>query len=87
MQQRRLLWKMLTRDTLGPRVQEDDEVWVTVYGFQPSQRHLIMKEFAKCGDILKFGDGREDGANWVHIQYSVSPSTSWLTCFYHNEAK
>ena len=56
-------------------MQEDDEVWVTVYGFQPSQRHLIMKEFAKCGDILKFGDGREDGANWVHIQYSVCTDT------------
>ena len=54
-------------------MQEDDEVWVTVYGFQPSQRHLIMKEFAKCGDILKFGDGCEDGTNWVHIQFSVSP--------------
>lgn len=53
-------------------MQEEDEVWVTVYGFQPSQRHLIMKEFSKCGDILKFGDGREDGTNWVHIQFSVS---------------
>ena len=53
-------------------MQEEDEVWVTVYGFQASQRHLIMKEFSKCGDILKFGDSREDGTNWVHIQFSVS---------------
>ena len=53
-------------------LQEDEDVWVTVYGFQPSQRHLIMKEFSKCGDILKFGDGREDGSNWVHIQFAVS---------------
>ena len=59
-------------------MQEDDDVWVTVYGFQPSQRHLIMKEFSKCGDILKFGDGREDGTNWVHIQFSVSSSDSYL---------
>lgn len=69
------------KELLGSRMQEDDEVWVTVYGFQPSQRHLIMKEFAKCGDILKFGDGREDGANWVHIQYSVSLDDMKLTYY------
>ena len=69
------------KELLGSRMQEDDEVWVTVYGFQPSQRHLIMKEFAKCGDILKFGDGREDGANWVQIQYSVSLDDMKLTYY------
>lgn len=56
-------------------VQEDSDVWVTVFGFQPGQLHLIMKEFAKCGDIVNFGNDREDNANWVHIQYSVRLSS------------
>lgn len=69
------LWQLQTdwcaADSVCAWVQEDDDVWVTVYGFQPSQQHLIMKEFSKCGDILKFGDGHEDGTNWVHIQFAV----------------
>jgi hypothetical protein len=40
-------------------LQDDSDVWVTVFGFQPGQLHLIMKEFAKCGDIVHFGNGRE----------------------------
>ncbi len=49
----------------------DDNVWVTVFGFQLGQLNLVMKEFAKCGDIVHVGNGREDNANWVHIQYAV----------------
>ena len=51
----------------------DDNVWVTVFGFQPGQLQLVMREFAKCGDIVHVGNGREDSANWVHIQYAVRP--------------
>ncbi|KAK9917004.1 hypothetical protein WJX75_009884 [Coccomyxa subellipsoidea] len=49
---------------------EDSDVWVTVFGFQPSQLPLIMQDFAKCGDIVQFGNGREENANWVHIKYA-----------------
>lgn len=52
-------------------LQEDNDVWVTVFGFQPSQLPIILRDFAKCGDIVQYGNGREDNANWVHIKYSV----------------
>lgn len=52
-------------------LQEDSDVWVTVFGFQPSQLPLIMQDFAKCGDIVQFGNGREENNNWVHIKYAV----------------
>ena len=60
------------RGRAGPPA--DDNVWVTVFGFQPSQLQLVMREFAKCGDIVHVGNGREDSANWVHIQYAVCPA-------------
>ncbi|BDA40503.1 probable nucleoporin NUP35 at C-terminar half [Coccomyxa sp. Obi] len=62
------------RDTAAQRGQpyalEDSDVWVTVFGFQPSQLSIILRDFAKCGDIVQYGNGREDNANWVHIKYS-----------------
>lgn len=57
-------------------LQEDSDVWVTVFGFQPSQLPIILRDFAKCGDIVQYGNGREDNANWVHIKFSVRQCTS-----------
>ena len=44
---------------------------MTVFGFLPEAQAAIMREFARCGEILSFGSGREDKVNWVHIQFAV----------------
>ncbi len=55
-----------------------DDCFVTVFGFQPEHAAEVMREFARCGEILSFGSGREDKVNWVHIQYAVRwPGHSW----------
>lgn len=46
----------------------DEEEWVTVYGFPPGDTNLVLREFEKCGVILKHVPGPRD-ANWVHILY------------------
>lgn len=46
----------------------DEEVWVTVYGFSPGDTNLVIREFEKCGVILKHVPGPRD-ANWMHILY------------------
>ncbi|KAK8519728.1 hypothetical protein V6N13_104848 [Hibiscus sabdariffa] len=46
----------------------DEEEWVTVYGFSPSDTNLVLREFEKCGVILKHVPGPRD-ANWMHILY------------------
>lgn len=46
----------------------DDEEWVTVFGFSPSDTNLVLREFEKCGVILKHVSGPGD-ANWMHILY------------------
>lgn len=46
----------------------DEEEWVTVYGFPPSDTNLVFREFEKCGVILKHVPGPRD-ANWMHILY------------------
>ena len=51
-----------------------DECFVTVFGFLPEAQAAVMREFARCGEILSFGSGREDKVNWVHIQFAVCPS-------------
>eukprot|EP01119_Soliformovum_irregulare_P025492 TRINITY_DN9464_c0_g1_i1.p1 TRINITY_DN9464_c0_g1~~TRINITY_DN9464_c0_g1_i1.p1 ORF type:complete len:297 (-),score=57.48 TRINITY_DN9464_c0_g1_i1:25-915(-) len=45
-----------------------DDRWVTVFGFDPSQRGLVMSHFQKYGDIIrsKIGEG-----NWIDIQYQT----------------
>ena len=53
--------------------QSAEETWVTVFGFQPSELHVVLREFSKCGDMVQFGSGRQDAVNWVHIHYSVPP--------------
>ncbi|KAL8230349.1 hypothetical protein R6Q57_000127 [Mikania cordata] len=46
----------------------DDEEWVTVYGFSPADTNLVLREFEKCGVILKHVLGPRD-SNWMHILY------------------
>ncbi|KAE9585890.1 hypothetical protein Lal_00009891 [Lupinus albus] len=46
----------------------NEEEWVTVYGFSPGDSNLVLREFEKCGDILKHVPGPRD-ANWMHILY------------------
>ncbi|XP_020269281.1 nuclear pore complex protein NUP35-like [Asparagus officinalis] len=54
---------VLTRDgMLG------EEEWITVYGFSPGDTNLVLREFEKCGVILKHVPGPRD-ANWMHILY------------------
>ncbi|KAK9825417.1 hypothetical protein WJX81_003896 [Elliptochloris bilobata] len=50
--------------------ESQDECFVTVFGFLPEAHAAVMREFARCGEILAFGSGREDKVNWVHIQYA-----------------
>ncbi|KAJ4797422.1 Nuclear pore complex protein NUP35 [Rhynchospora pubera] len=46
----------------------DEEEWITVFGFYPSDTNLVLREFEKCGVILKHITGPRD-ANWMHILY------------------
>ncbi|PSC73480.1 Nucleoporin NUP53 [Micractinium conductrix] len=47
-----------------------DDVWVTVFGFGPSDLPLVIREFSKAGDIVQFGTfGEAAQVNWVHLQY------------------
>lgn len=52
---------------LSDRV-SDEEEWVTVFGFSPSDTNLVLREFEKCGIILKHVPGPGE-ANWMHILY------------------
>ncbi|KAI3907420.1 hypothetical protein MKX01_036337 [Papaver californicum] len=46
----------------------DEEEWVTVYGFHPGDINFVLREFEKCGLILKHVPG-PGNANWMHILY------------------
>ncbi|KAL7140133.1 hypothetical protein ABFS83_09G101500 [Erythranthe nasuta] len=54
--------------SLVPLGNLDEEEWVTVYGFSPGDTNLVLREFEKCGVILKHVPGPRD-ANWMHILY------------------
>ncbi|XP_073006975.1 nuclear pore complex protein NUP35-like [Typha latifolia] len=45
-----------------------DEEWVTVFGFFPSDTNLVLREFEKCGVIIRHFPGPRE-ANWMHILY------------------
>lgn len=73
-------WALITlpspREVVRPEIQRnslsvgnlDEEEWVTVYGFSPSDTNVILQEFEKCGVILRHVPGPRD-ANWIHILY------------------
>ncbi|KAJ7963057.1 Nuclear pore complex protein NUP35 [Quillaja saponaria] len=64
------------REVARPEVQRNsvpvgnlnDEEWITVYGFSPADTNLVLREFEKCGMILKHVPGPRE-ANWMHILY------------------
>nr|AAL49847.1 unknown protein [Arabidopsis thaliana] len=64
------------REVARPEVQRqiiptgnlDEEEWVTVYGFSPGDTNLVLREFEKCGMVLKHVPGPRN-ANWMHILY------------------
>ncbi|KAL0707622.1 hypothetical protein Bca4012_074048 [Brassica carinata] len=64
------------REVARPEVQRQviptgnvqEEEWVTVYGFSPSDTNLVLREFEKCGMIVKHVPGPRN-ANWMHILY------------------
>ncbi|EOA31012.1 hypothetical protein CARUB_v10014156mg [Capsella rubella] len=64
------------REVARPEVQRqiiptgnlDEEEWVTVYGFSPGDTNLVLREFEKCGMILKHVPGPRN-ANWMNILY------------------
>ena len=50
--------------------------WVTVYGFQQSDRELILRELQECGDIVSCRHGGTEKANFMHIQFQSKVSRS-----------
>lgn len=66
-QQREVARPDLQRNSL-PLSNLDEEEWVTVYGFSPGDTNLVLREFEKCGVILKHVPGPRN-ANWIHILY------------------
>jgi nuclear pore complex protein Nup53 len=49
----------------------DGEEWVTVFGFSLGDTNLVLREFEKCGVVLRHHSGPRDG-NWIHILYQRS---------------
>ncbi|KAL6851768.1 hypothetical protein ACP4OV_020332 [Aristida adscensionis] len=49
----------------------DREEWVTVFGFSIGDTNLVLREFEKCGVILRHHSGPRDG-NWIHVLYQHS---------------
>ncbi|KAK3135051.1 hypothetical protein QOZ80_5BG0414000 [Eleusine coracana subsp. coracana] len=49
----------------------DGEQWVTVFGFSLGDTNLVLREFEKCGVVLRHHSGPRDG-NWIHILYQHS---------------
>ncbi|KAF8715763.1 hypothetical protein HU200_026711 [Digitaria exilis] len=47
------------------------EEWVTVFGFSIGNTNLVLREFEKCGTILRHHSGPRDG-NWIHVLYQRS---------------
>ena len=45
--------------------------WITVYGFQQSDRDLILRELQECGDIISCRNGGTERANFMHIQFQT----------------
>lgn len=45
-----------------------DDVWVTIFGFAQQDVPLILKEFARCGDVLQWGTYGAPQSNFIHVQ-------------------
>ncbi|KAL5226300.1 hypothetical protein ABZP36_014565 [Zizania latifolia] len=58
----------MPRDSTPAAGRVDEEEWVTVFGFLPGDTNLVLREFEKCGIVLRHVLGPRD-ANWMHILY------------------
>ncbi|KAL6838785.1 hypothetical protein ACP4OV_031499 [Aristida adscensionis] len=58
----------MPKDSTPATGRVDEEEWVTVFGFSPGDTNLVLREFEKCGIVLRHVPGPRD-ANWVHILY------------------
>ncbi|KAK1662790.1 hypothetical protein QYE76_050949 [Lolium multiflorum] len=58
----------MPRDSVLSTGRVDEEEWVTVFGFLPGDTNLVLREFEKCGIVLRHVLGPRD-ANWMHILY------------------
>ncbi|EES02290.1 hypothetical protein SORBI_3003G028100 [Sorghum bicolor] len=58
----------MPRDSAPAAGRVDEEEWVTVFGFPPGDTNMVLREFEKCGIVLRHVPGPRD-ANWVHILY------------------
>lgn len=71
-QERGLLTLSPPAETVRPENQangaSEDQHWLIVYGFTPADTNLVLREFEKCGTILKHVPGPY-GSNWMHILY------------------
>lgn len=46
----------------------NNDCWVTVFGFLPSNLQTILKHFSMYGKIINYIQGN---GNWVHLQYKL----------------
>ncbi|XP_047058911.1 LOW QUALITY PROTEIN: nuclear pore complex protein NUP35-like [Lolium rigidum] len=58
----------MPRDSVLSTGRVDEEEWVTVFGFLPGDTNLVLREFEKCGIVLRHVLGPRN-ANWMHILY------------------
>lgn len=58
----------MPRDSVLSTGRVDEEEWVTVFGFLPGDTNMVLREFEKCGIVLRHVPGPRD-ANWMHILY------------------
>ncbi|CAH2106972.1 unnamed protein product [Euphydryas editha] len=49
--------------------QEQDEYWVTVFGFPPNAANTVLARFSNCGAILDKQYPTQ--GNWAHVRYST----------------
>ncbi|XP_059052437.1 nucleoporin Nup35 [Achroia grisella] len=49
--------------------QEQDEYWVTIFGFPPNAANTILARFSNCGAILDKQYPTQ--GNWAHVRYAT----------------
>jgi len=61
----------LTKPT-GAEAPELQDTWVTVFGFDQAELPLVLREFQKCGDVVRFDNfAQGSSVNWIHLQYQT----------------
>ncbi|XP_024529811.1 nuclear pore complex protein NUP35-like [Selaginella moellendorffii] len=65
---RQIIRPNIQRSAALPDAGEEGDEWVTIYGFPGEDTNLVLREFEKCGPIIKQVAGPAT-SNWLHIQY------------------